>query len=149
MGRPRGAPLPQEVHDLKARIDAWRSNRRGREHMPREFWTDAIELSKVHGVCRIARSVGLDYKGLRRKIALFQRRASPPQQRFVEVPAQVVLAPKGALAGASCPPPPSPPTPRTTVEVTAPDGAQLRIHAPVATAAELAGLVTAFLGRDR
>lgn len=29
MGRPRGAPMPQEVHDLKARIDAWRSRGHG------------------------------------------------------------------------------------------------------------------------
>jgi hypothetical protein len=118
MGRPRGTALPKEANELKDKIQGCRTTRRGHEHFPKVIWTEAIRLARVLGACRAARAVGLDYKGLCRKITLVQARTDPAPQRFVELPAEVVLPRQKTLAG-----PPAPDSgQRTLVEVTAVEG---------------------------
>jgi 2-hydroxychromene-2-carboxylate isomerase len=44
--------------------------------MPKELWAEGVRLARDLGACRVARAVGMDYMGLRRKIARADERTN-------------------------------------------------------------------------
>ena len=145
MGRPKGIEVSDEVKALGHRIQLWRAHRIGHAHMPRDIWTQAIRFSGEFGACRVAKAVGLDYKGLRRKIALVKAREHLAPQSFVELPPQVLAHQASArqVAGRAME------WTGSTVELSMPDGTQLWVRLGTDSLLDVAGLVSAFLGKDQ
>jgi hypothetical protein len=105
--------------------------------MPRELWAGAVALAKRHGVYRVARGAGVNFDGLRRRIAEaagLDTAVSPPAT-FVE------------LSGAQLLSDPMSPRPGTVVELSDATGARLAIRLGKEVALDLVGLVTAFRQR--
>lgn len=59
MGR-RKVTLPEEeLSPLRAQLFAWRASRTGRSPLPTEIWASAVALAQRHGLCPVARALGL------------------------------------------------------------------------------------------
>jgi len=65
MGKRSSGPLPVEADRLKAAVQSWRESRNKVGPMPADLWQCAMGLAVKHGVCRIARAIGVDYSALR------------------------------------------------------------------------------------
>lgn len=138
------APLPAEAERLKEQIQGWRQAKaNGSAPMPSDLWTAAIRLAKQFGVCRVSRAVGLDYSWLRKRVADAGGAAVPVATRFLELSA-AQIQPMAVAADAGWPAGSGP-----VIEVSAPDGARMRIRLESDRALDLGGLVASFLGRGR
>jgi hypothetical protein len=68
MGQQISRPGAPELERLRRRFTHWRrSGRRGRK-IPDELWNEAADLARTHSVTRVARGLGLDYKGLKQRV---------------------------------------------------------------------------------
>ena len=68
MGQKITRPAVPVLEELRRRFKDWRqSGRKGRK-IPEEMWREAAELASEHGVNRVARSLGLDYNGLKQRM---------------------------------------------------------------------------------
>lgn len=146
MGKQRLEPSPEDLDPVRQQIKAWRETRKLPGPMPREIWDRAVVLARAFGVCKVARAVGLDYTGLRQKVAKALEEPGLVTPTFVELPGRMVS--EEAL------PPPSPrdPEPRTPgstgtlIDLSTADGSRIRIQLEAGRGSEAAGIVAAFLG---
>ena len=68
MGQKATRPAEPVLDNLRQRFKDWRqSGRKGRK-IPDEMWREAAGLASEHGVNRVARSLGLDYNGLKQRM---------------------------------------------------------------------------------
>jgi hypothetical protein len=134
MRRSKKEPSSEALASLRSQIQDWRRTRRIPEAMPIGIWEQAICLAKEFGVCRIARAVGLDYTALRKRTenVLTTGLVKPT---FIQMPEALVTS-EPAL----------PALPGATIEITAADGARLRIQLEAGRGMEAAGIVAACLG---
>ena len=131
MAKSKKEPSPEQLNGLRRQIHEWRQNRTVPGAMPGALWDQAVALARVFGVCRIARAVGLDYTALRK--------------RMERVPSAGLVKPSFIQLPATIAPIESPVAP-TTIEITARDGARMRIHLETSHGTEAASIVAAFLG---
>ena len=54
------------IDEVRARFEAWRQNRQGREPIPDELWLAAIELARENGINQTAAELHLDGGKLKR-----------------------------------------------------------------------------------
>jgi len=92
-----------------------------------EVWAGAVALAQRHGLCPVARALGLDYGVLKTKVARAGGQPKLIQPAFLELPASRVTG-----TG-------------TTIEITAADGARMRIQLEAGQGRDAAGIVAAFL----
>jgi len=115
--------VPEALRLARREIDRWRGCQSGRKRLPREFWAKAVDLARVHGVNRTARTLGLEYVSLRQHL----ERAGATSLSPPAGPAFVELLPGRRIgAGLSC-----------TIELDDGRGGMLRMHVPGATMADL------------
>ena len=72
----------QALEELQRRFDAWRSTGRKGRRIPEELWASAISLARDYGIARVARTLGLDYVSVKRRLVssdLSQTKASPSE----------------------------------------------------------------------
>jgi hypothetical protein len=56
------------LESVRQELDQWRKNRKSRRtRIPERFWQSAVELTKEHGVYRVARALRLDYSALKKR----------------------------------------------------------------------------------
>ncbi len=68
MGQKATRPAEPVLEKLRQRFKDWRqSGRKGRK-IPDELWREAAGLASEQGVNRVARSLGLDYNGLKQRV---------------------------------------------------------------------------------
>ena len=121
-------PLPEDLQELRRRLEEWRKSQRRRSRLPDWLWPAAVELARHHGVFATARSLRLDYASLKRRLGVnASRPATPPA--FVEL-----IAPL-ATSGHEC-----------VVELAPAHGGRMRIEIKAGAAAQLPGMIRAFLG---
>ncbi len=111
--RTRGA-VPARLEALRRRFDRWRTTRKGHSPIPDPLWASAVKLAGVYGLCRTARTLGLDYNALKRRVASVGSDAAcgaAPAMTFVEL----ASAPQAGL-------------PECIVELEDPHGAKMRIQ---------------------
>ena len=135
MQRAGQAPFRAKVEAARARVDAWRKSRQGRqERMPEALWNSAVELARVQGINPIARALRLDYYSLKERVAGRQRGNQPrgPSPVFLDLGV-------GSL--------PSPST--CVVEMQAPGGARITVRLPDAGKVDLVSLARLLLRRRR
>lgn len=130
-------PLPAEADRLKAAVESWRKTRTKVGPMPGDLWQRAMGLAVRHGVCRIARAIGVDYSALRERVEA--RQVGTPEPAFLEIPAAMILpgAP-GADAEAEA-------GSEAQVEIALADGSLLRMRG---RALDAAAIVAAFVRRS-
>ena len=150
--RIRGAE-PARFEVVRERFEHWRRTRQGRSRIPEKLWKSAVRLAAMHGLCRTARALRLDYNALKRRVESAGVNGSPagpmpkrktrtrsrpnarksaqaPAMTFVELPP---LEPAGA--------------PACIVELDHPRGAKMRIHLTGRQSPEVvAALSRVFLG---
>lgn len=83
--------------DLRTRLAKWRRSHPRRSRLPAEIWTAAVQLARRHGLYRTARTLPIDYAGLRKRL---NGATAPPtaaaRAKFLEV-----LMPSPAQSSAS------------------------------------------------
>lgn len=79
----------QAVRDL---FEHWRSTRKKKERIPTNLWEAAVDLSTSCTTFRIAKTLRLDFKELRRRI---RERSSRVMPEFVEVNVGSLFLPAG------------------------------------------------------
>lgn len=131
MAKSKKEPSSEQLNDLRRQIQEWRQNRTVPGAMPGVLWDQAVALAKDFGVCRIARAVTLDYTALRKRTEQAPS-AGLVRPTFVQLPATLT--------------PVASPVAPTTIEITARDGARMRIHLEAGHGTEAASIVAAFLG---
>jgi len=126
----KGLKSADAFRATRSRLEEWRqSGRRGRR-IPKELWSQAVELARQHGVSKTSAALRLDYYGLQRKLET----GSGPGPEVVEVPAFVELA----LGGRA--------TPECVLVLDGGSGRQLRIELRGAAISRLESLTTALAG---
>jgi hypothetical protein len=116
------------LDEARTRFEIWRQNRRGKERIPEELWSAAIELARRNGVNPTAAALHLDGGKLKRRMVAancVSGKAAPPT--FVELIAPTVDQPE------------------CTIELEGRKG-KLRIHWKGATSADVAALSRALWG---
>jgi hypothetical protein len=124
-----------DLNRLQRQLACWRQSQTQRTRLPEAVWAAAGTLAGTHGVSRVARTLGLDYHKLKRRV-------TPAGGRSLAIrppPAFVELQLASALGGDahSC-----------RIELSAPAGGTMTLHLPCAAPAVL-GLAEAFWRRAR
>lgn len=122
--------------ELKERFAAWRAVRKLGLRIPRELWGAAVEMVAVHGACRVAGELNLDYDMLKLRVAQAGGKATASElaPRFVEL-----FTTAGALPGHSVA------KPECVVEMANVRGARMRVELNGDGLIGLSALYAAFL----
>jgi hypothetical protein len=125
------------LRDLKERFAAWRAVRKLGMRIPPELWCAAVEMVAMHGACRVASELNLDYDMLKQRVALSSGKTATAQlaPRFVEL-----------FAAAEPLPAPSASRPECVVELANARGARMRVELNGPGVVGLSALCSAFLG---
>lgn len=117
----RGKVQTFSIDEVRSRFEAWRQNRQGRERIPDELWSAAIELARKNGINQTAAELHLDGGKLKRLMAgkVTSGKSAPA---FVEL-----LPPRGVSL------------PECSIELEGRRG-KIRIQLKGASASDLAGL---------
>jgi hypothetical protein len=62
-------PVPDPILQLQRQLDQFRSIQPHRTRLHETLWQAAVELAREHGLHPVARPLGLDYMGLKRRLA--------------------------------------------------------------------------------
>ena len=122
---------------LKERFTAWRAGRKLGMRIPPQLWSEAVQMVAVHGACRVARALTLDYHLLKQRVALGGGKATSTKvaSRFVEL-----------FAAAGPMPTPSASQPQCVVELANARGATMRVELNGQGLLGLSALCSTFLG---
>jgi len=60
---------PGDLLELRRQLDSWRQSQSCRARLPDELWDLAASLARRHGVSLVARTLGLSFYKLRRRLA--------------------------------------------------------------------------------
>jgi len=85
---PRSKTPIISLEEAKARFEAWRQNRKGKEAIPDELWSAAAAVARKEGVSRTSAELRVEWNQLKRHIAgatRLSRQTLPPT--FVELTA--------------------------------------------------------------
>lgn len=160
----RGAE-PAQVEAVRRRFELWRRTRQGRARIPEQLWTSAVKLAGAYGLCRTARTLGLDYNALKQRVGsagLNGSSAGPTPRR--KTPARNASAGRDpgsrtciaktpgqnpAMTFVELPPLECPGEPECVVELEDPRGAKMRIHVAGSHKADVVAAVSkVFLGAE-
>ncbi len=96
MQRSRLREVPADLSGVAERLERWRQGRKRGDRIPATLWVEAAELASRYGVNRTARTLGLDYYHLKKRVKTSSRtgpRKSAADVRFEELPASAFAAP--------------------------------------------------------
>ena len=84
--------LPARLAALQRRFDKWRKTRTLGSRIPKSLWSAAAKQAEVHGIHPTAKSLGLDYYGLKKRVEENSASRSPARApssaaNFVELAA--------------------------------------------------------------
>ena len=89
------ATAPQ-LTETAAALAQWRSTRPRSSRIPEDLWSQATELADRYGVAKVAVSLKLDYKSLKRRLTARNgtedARSAPVSSSFVELDLGLPLA---------------------------------------------------------
>ena len=83
--------LPADLVRAQQRFQAWRDQRTPGSRIPQALWDVAVQLVKIHGVCRTAAALRLDYYSLKQRAEDVPPPDSPTSSPFVEVTPPLLL----------------------------------------------------------
>lgn len=128
------ADVPEDLQQLRRRFEEFRNTRPGHARLPEALWAAAAELAKRYGVNPTARTLRLEYGGLRKRV---ENRGQAKRNHAPSTPPSFMefVAP-GTKAVTSC-----------TVEVESAHGGKLRLELEAVATSEVANLIRAFVNR--
>ena len=106
--------LPAQLVRVRERFDKWRKKHKGYRRLPESLWSAAVKLAQTYGVNRTARTLRLDYSGLKKRL---ESTVSAPLSEAASSPGFIELLPSELTAAAEC-----------ALECRRPDGTTTRIH---------------------
>lgn len=77
-----------DIEQVRELVDQWRKTRTTRTRMPEEIWAALVGLAAVHGVYGVARRLGVNYQGLKKRVAAGSNKSGlvqAPRTKFVEM----------------------------------------------------------------
>ena len=78
--------IPVELKTAQERFTEWRGSHAGRKAIPVALWKLASDLATVHGICRTAQALRLDYTKLKRQmLAATSAAKASARPTFVEL----------------------------------------------------------------
>jgi hypothetical protein len=96
---PRSKTPTVSLEEAKARFEAWRQNRKGKESIPEELWATAVAVAGKEGVSRTSTELRVEWNHLKRRMAAaagVSPKPAPPT--FVElVPPRAQPLPECAI----------------------------------------------------
>jgi len=121
---------------LKERFATWRAVRTLGMRIPADLWSAAVELVAVHGACRVAGELNLDYDVLKKRVALAGGKVETTSlvPQFVELFAAAGPAPAHSAS-----------LPQCVVELANARGATMRVELSGQGLVGLSALCSAFL----
>jgi hypothetical protein len=162
--RSRGRGVePARLEAVQRRFEVWRRTRQGRARIPGRLWKSAVGLAATYGLCRTARTLGLDYNALKRHVESAGLTASRPGPRPTRKMGTRSAPTDGDFGSTRCDPQPAhrapamafvelPPlerfgAPECIVELEHPHGAKMRIRLTGQQSSEVVAAVSqAFFG---
>ena len=139
--------IPARLEAGRRRFERWRRTRKGHSRIPEPLWASAVKLAGAYGLCRTARTLGLDYNALKRRVASARPGDSPGGKTAGAKAAQrKTVTEEPATAFVELVPPQRACLPECIVELEDPRGAKMRIHLKGAEAPDLAALSRSFWG---
>ena len=136
--------IPARLEAGRRRFERWRRTRKGHSRIPDPLWTSAVKLAGACGLCRTARTLGLDYNALKRRVASAAPHDSPGQKTA----RQKTAGQEPATTFVELVPPAPACSPECIVELEDPRGAKMRIHLKGAEVPDLAALSRSFWGLE-
>ena len=141
--RPRKTQaIPARLEAGRRRFERWRRTRKGHSRIPDPLWTSAVKLAGAYGLCRTARTLGLDYNALKRRVASTR----PGDSLGPKTVGAKAARQETATAFVELVPPQRACLPECIVELEDPRGAKMRIHLKGAEGPDLAALSRSFWG---
>ena len=77
-----------DIEQVRELVDQWRKTRTTRARMPEEIWAALVGLAAAHGVYGVARRLGINYQGLKKRVAAGLNKSGlvqAPRAKFVEM----------------------------------------------------------------
>ncbi len=68
MKKRREPRLPARLARGQERFERWRSKQKRRTRLPEQLWSAAVRLAREYGVNRTARTLRLEYNGLKKRV---------------------------------------------------------------------------------
>jgi hypothetical protein len=119
--------VPVTMRKVYGRLERWRSQRKGRDRIPREIWSAAGKLAREHGVNQVSRVLHLEFNQLKRATEAAEGKSRGKTKQRV-APGFVELIGSQASDQREC-----------VLELEGPHG-KLRIELRGAATAEVAGI---------
>ena len=137
----KSAAIPARLETGRRRFERWRRTRKGHSRIPDPLWTSAVKLAGAYGLCRTARTLGLDYNALKRRVAAARPGDSLGSKTVrAQAARQEAAAQETATAFVELVPPQRACLPECIVELEHPRGAKMRIHLKGTEGPDLAAL---------
>jgi hypothetical protein len=137
------AVIPARLEAGRQRFERWRRTRQGHSRIPEPLWTSAVRLAGAYGLCKTARTLGLDYNALKRRVAS----ARPGDSLAPKTVGAKVARQEAATAFVELVPPQGACLPECIVELEHPYGAKMRIRLTGQQSSEVVAAVSqAFFG---
>jgi hypothetical protein len=77
-----------DIEQVRELVEQWRKTRTTRTRMPEEIWAALVGLAAAHGVYGVARRLGVNYQGLKKRVAAGLNKSGlvqAPRAKFVEM----------------------------------------------------------------
>ncbi len=133
MGTRKKRGIPVQLESVRRRFEAWRQGRTVRTRIPDSLWAAAVKVAERHGVHRTAKTLRIDYYGLKRRVE--EASTTARGQTSGEVAAFVELAGPLSAGPGEC-----------LVELEDDSGAKMRVHLKGVEAPDLSALSRSFWG---
>jgi len=106
--------LPAKLARGRERFETWRKKQKTRTRLPERLWSAAVKLAQEYGVNRTARTLRLDYNGLKKRM---ESTISGDPSPAAASPEFIQLLGSELTSGTEC-----------AIECRNPNGATIRIH---------------------
>ena len=147
--------IPARLEAGRRRFEQWRRTRQGHSRIPERLWTSAVRLAGAYGLCKTARTLGLDYNALKKRIhaadpheqtVVGQKMVSAKTARQVVTGQPLTVGPASAMAFVELVPSGPTCSSECIVELEDLRGAKMRIQVKGAGVPDLAALSRSFWG---
>jgi hypothetical protein len=61
--------IPDDLLQLRQRLEQWRSAQPSRSRLPETFWTEAVEMARMYGLHLTAKTLRMDYMRLKKRLS--------------------------------------------------------------------------------
>jgi hypothetical protein len=61
--------IPDDLLQLKQRLEEWRSAQPSRSRLPETFWVEAVEMARRYGLHLTAKTLRMDYMRLKKRLS--------------------------------------------------------------------------------